>query len=276
MPRLTIDDRRERALVAAADALLWPAGLRRVFRRRDPAPPQRILCCRLERIGDLLMAGPALAELRALAPDASIDLVVGSWNRDIARALPGVDRVETLDADWLAREGAGSGPLGLALQTARWRSRRYDLAINFEPDIRTNIAVAAAGARRSVGFASGGGGALLDVALEYDASAHTIGRARGAAPARVQPPFRAADPGRDRTPARPRSARPPALVGRPADLEAERPRGGAEAGREGDRRGRGAREEVMGADSITAAPTSRDGEGGEESAAPKRVTRPWR
>ncbi len=178
MPRLTIDDRRERALVAAADALLWPAGLRRVFRRRDPAPPQRILCCRLERIGDLLMAGPALAELRALAPDASIDLVVGSWNRDIATALPGVDRVEMLDADWLAREGAGLGPLGLALQTARWRSRRYDLAINFEPDIRTNIAVAAAGARRSVGFASGGGGALLDVALDYDASAHTVDNAR--------------------------------------------------------------------------------------------------
>jgi ADP-heptose:LPS heptosyltransferase len=178
MPRLTIYDRRERALVAAADALLWPARLRRVFRRRDPAPPQRILCCRLERIGDLLMAGPALAELRALAPDASIDLAVGSWNRAIASALPGVDRVETLDADWLARDGTGSGPLGLALQTARWRSRRYDLAINFEPDIRTNIAVAAAGARRTVGFASGGGGALLDVVLDYDASAHTVDNAR--------------------------------------------------------------------------------------------------
>src|SRR5258708_26650824 len=178
MPRLTIYDRRERALVAAADALLWPAGLRRVFRRRDPAPPQRILCCRLERIGDLLMAGRALAELRALAPDASIDLVVGSWNREIATALPGVDRVETLDANWLAREGAGSGPLGLALQAARWRSRRYDLAINFEPDIRTNIAMAAAGARRTAGFASGGGGALLDVALYYDPAAHTIDTAR--------------------------------------------------------------------------------------------------
>jgi ADP-heptose:LPS heptosyltransferase len=184
MARLTIHDRRERALVAAADALLWPAALRRLFRRRDPAPPQRILCFRLERIGDLLMAGPALAELRALAPAASIDLAVGSWNRDIAAALPGVDRVETLDADWLSRPPSrvqgrgGASPLGLALKTARWRSRRYDLAINFEPDIRTNMAIAAAGARRTVGFASGGGGALLDVALDYDVSAHTIDNAR--------------------------------------------------------------------------------------------------
>src|SRR5258706_8835734 len=178
MARLTIYDRRERALVAAADALLWPAGLRRVFRRRDPAPPQRILCFRLERIGDLVMTGPALADLRALAPAASIDLVVGSWNRDIAAALPGIDRVETLDAAWLARFERGAGAFGLARQAARWRPRGYDLAINFEPDIRTNIALAAAGARRTVGFASGGGGALLDVAVDYDPSAHTIDNAR--------------------------------------------------------------------------------------------------
>jgi ADP-heptose:LPS heptosyltransferase len=179
MARLTIYDRRERALVAAADALLWPIALRRAFHRRDAAAPRRILCFRLERIGDLLMTGPALAELRALAPAASIDLVVGSWNRDIAAALPGVDRVETLDAEWLCRdEPTGLSPLGLALQTGRWRSRRYDLAINFEPDIRTNIAIAGVGARRTVGFASGGGGALLDVALDYDPAAHTVDNAR--------------------------------------------------------------------------------------------------
>jgi heptosyltransferase-1 len=198
MAGLKIYDRRERALVAAADALLWPMALRRALHRRDAAAPRRILCFRLERIGDLLMTGPALAELRALAPDASIDLAVGSWNRDVAMAMPGIDRVETLDAEWLSRppsplrgfgetgassppERAGAGglsPIGLAAQAARWRSRRYDLAINFEPDIRTNIAIAAAGARWTAGFASGGGGALLDLALDYDPSSHTVDNAR--------------------------------------------------------------------------------------------------
>ena len=178
MARLTIYDRRERALVAAADALLSPLAVGRAFQRQDPAPPRRILCFRLERIGDLVMTGPALADLRALAPGASIDLVVGSWNREIAAAFPGVDRVETLDAAWLSREGSGLSALGLATQAARWRSRRYDLAINVEPDIRTNVAIAAAGARRTAGFASGGGGALLDEALDYDTSAHTIDNAR--------------------------------------------------------------------------------------------------
>jgi ADP-heptose:LPS heptosyltransferase len=179
MSRLTIDDRRERSLVTVADALLLPVAIRRVFRHRPTAPPCRILCFRLERLGDLLMTLPALADLRALAPDASIDLVVGSWNRDLASAIAAVDRVETLDADWLTRGATrGATPIGLALKAAAWRSRRYDLAINFEPDIRTNIAIAAAGARRAVGFGSGGGGALLDEALEYDAAGHTIDNAR--------------------------------------------------------------------------------------------------
>jgi ADP-heptose:LPS heptosyltransferase len=189
MSRLNIYDRRERALVAMADALLLPVALARRFRGRASNPPSRILCFRLERIGDLLMTLPALAELRALAPGASIDLVVGSWNREIASAIRGVDRVETLDARWLAREGSGppapqrcfgetsSGTFGLVAHSARWRSRRYDLAINFEPDIRTNIATAAAGARRTVGFANGGGGAMLDVALDYDFRSHTADNA---------------------------------------------------------------------------------------------------
>jgi ADP-heptose:LPS heptosyltransferase len=178
MARLTIGDRRERAVVAAADVLLSPVALRRAFRRTDPSSPRRILCFRLERIGDLLMTGQALAELRALAPDASIDLAVGSWNRDVAAAIPGIDRVETLDAGWLGRDGAGRSPLALAMQATRWRSRGYDLALNFEPDIRTNLAIAAAGARRTVGFASGGGGALLDVAIGYDTTLHTSDNAR--------------------------------------------------------------------------------------------------
>lgn len=173
---LTIYDRRERMLVATADALLLPLSLRRLARRGRPAP-QRILCFRLERIGDLLMTLPALAELRALAPDAAIDLVVGSWNQQIARAIPGLSSVEVIDAAWLARGPEGVTPLALALRAARWRPRKYDLAINFEPDIRTNIAAAAAGARRTAGFRSGGGGPLLDLALDYDTRVHTADNA---------------------------------------------------------------------------------------------------
>jgi ADP-heptose:LPS heptosyltransferase len=59
----------------------------------------------------------------------------------------------------------------------QWKVRRYDLAINFEPDIRSNILLALSGARRLAGFVSGGGGPLLDVALPFDTRSHTADNA---------------------------------------------------------------------------------------------------
>jgi ADP-heptose:LPS heptosyltransferase len=180
MSRLHIHDRRERALVASADRLLGvSATLARPFRRRRaPTSPRRILLLRLERIGDLLMALPAIGDVRAAAPSAEIHLVVGSWNADIACAIEPVTAVQTLDARWLAREGEGLGMRSLIGAARRLTRGRYDLAINFEPDIRSNILLAASGAAWTAGYRSGGGGALLDLALDYDTNAHTTDNAR--------------------------------------------------------------------------------------------------
>ena len=83
MADLQIYDPRERRIVAAADRVLAiGAGVARLWPRRAPAsPPRRILLLRLERIGDLLMSAAAIESVRARAPEAAIDLVVGSWNR---------------------------------------------------------------------------------------------------------------------------------------------------------------------------------------------------
>jgi ADP-heptose:LPS heptosyltransferase len=180
MSPLQIYDRRERALVTTADrALALGAAIARPFgRRRAPIAPRRILLLRLERIGDLLMALPAIADVRGFAPEATIDLVVGSWNAELARAIAPVTRVEPLDAVWLAREGEGLGLASLIRAARRWRALQYDLAINFEPDIRSNLLAAASGAAWTGGYRTGGGGALLDVALDYDRGAHTTENAR--------------------------------------------------------------------------------------------------
>ena len=176
---LQIYDARERALVGLADgALGLLAWLRRPLGRRAAvSSPRRILVLRLERIGDLLMTLPALADLRSLRRAAEIDLVVGEWNLHLAQAIPAVNRVEALSARWLARGDRGSGLPALLREASRWRSRRYDLAINFEPDIRSNLLLAASGSRWRAGWASGGGGALLDLALDFDPGAHTTDNA---------------------------------------------------------------------------------------------------
>src|SRR3954468_6997291 len=119
---LHISDRRERALVAAADrAFAALTAIARPFgRRQPPRAPKRILVLRLERIGDLLMTLPALADLRAFVPAATIDLVVGSWNGDLARAIDPVTQVQCVDAAWLARDSAGRGVPSLIAAARRW------------------------------------------------------------------------------------------------------------------------------------------------------------
>ncbi len=179
MAELQIYDPRERRLVAAADRVLaLGAAVARLWPRRTGAsPPRRILLLRLERIGDLLMSASAIASVRTHAPGATIDLVVGSWNRAIADRLPGIDRVETLDAPWLARGSAAAG-IGRLVSTAwSWRRRDYDLAINFEGDVRSHALVALGGARRRVGFAMAGGGPLLTDVVEHRPDRHTADNA---------------------------------------------------------------------------------------------------
>jgi lipopolysaccharide heptosyltransferase II len=177
---LQIDDARERVLVGCADRLLRVgAALSRIRRRpAEVACPRRILVLRLERIGDLLMTLEALSLMRRRALGARIDLVVGSWNAPLARRLSAIDVVETLDAPWLARGHRGARVRDMVRQARAWRSRRYDLAVNFEPDIRSNLLLALSGARCRVGFRSRGGGALLTRADHYDPRIHTSENAR--------------------------------------------------------------------------------------------------
>jgi lipopolysaccharide heptosyltransferase II len=161
--------------VAAADAALTVAFLpaRAVRRMRSTRDVRRILLLRLERIGDLLMTVPAIQAVRALAPKATIDLVVGSWNEPLARLMSEVDRVEVMDASWLARASSSEPASALVRRSLGWRSRGYDLAINFEPDIRSHLLMALSGATRRIGFDAGGGGPTLTRRLRFDPTRHT-------------------------------------------------------------------------------------------------------
>jgi ADP-heptose:LPS heptosyltransferase len=179
---LQIYDRRERFLVGAADMLLsgYSAASRVVSPSRKSGEPTKILLLRLERIGDLLMTLGAIDAIRARAPRASIHLVVGSWNAPLVPMMSAIDSYETLDVRWLSRGSTGIPHSALLRRAVGWRSRGFDLAINFEPDIRTNLLLALSGATRRVGFSTGGGGAFLTDALAYEPQTHTADNARRA------------------------------------------------------------------------------------------------
>jgi lipopolysaccharide heptosyltransferase II len=171
---LQLSDWRERWAVRLADAALSAAA---PLIARGPAAPAgdrpAILLLRLERVGDLLMTLDAIAAVRAQRAGAAIDLVVGGWNEPIARMIPGVDRVETLSAGWLARGAGRDSAATLVARAWGWRSRRYDLAINFEGDIRSNVLLGLSGAARRVGFPMAGGGPMLTDAVPFDPAIHT-------------------------------------------------------------------------------------------------------
>ncbi len=195
---LHISDPGERWLVGLADVALRAAlGVTRLIPRRTAPAPARILLLRLERIGDLLMTLDAIAAVRANAPRAEIDLIVGSWNAPIARMVPGIDLIETLDAPWLARDTMAQSVPSLVARALAWRRRRYDLALNFEGDIRSHCLMALSGAPRRVGFDVGGRGPLLTDIVDRPATHHTgqnalrlVDRAFGAStPTPGGPPF---------------------------------------------------------------------------------------
>ena len=210
---LQIYDPRERLIVGVADGLLTGvAALGRLLpgpRPRPGAPPvapARILLLRLERIGDLLMSGAAIEAVRSVAPSAAIDLVVGSWNLEVARCLRGIDRVETLDAPWLARGAAGGSAADLVRRAWTWRARSYDLAINFEGDIRSHALVALSGAAQRVGFDMAGGGPLLTRRVDHRTDEHTainaarlVDAAFGVTSVEARTPFALAVPDAART-----------------------------------------------------------------------------
>lgn len=171
MAELQIHAPRERALVAAADLALRPLAWLR--RSPDPAQPvSRVLLLRLERIGDLLMTRAAIERARELWPQATIDLAVGSWNAPLAGLLPGLNGVLVADVPWLAREGAGDSWRQLAARARGWKQRRYDLVVNFEPDIRSNFLAWLTGAPRRVGYWTGGGGAFLTDTVAFAPAEH--------------------------------------------------------------------------------------------------------
>jgi len=171
--QLQISDRWERAAVHAADAATAPLRwFRRSARSSADPTPTRVLLLRLERIGDLLMVLDGIALVRRRLPDAKIDLVVGSWNASLAALLPGLDRIDTLDASWLARDERGLSWPRLIARAREWRARRYDLVLNFEPDIRSNFLAWLSAARRRAGYWTAGGGAFLTDAIAYDSKRH--------------------------------------------------------------------------------------------------------
>ena len=134
----------------------------------DPSRIREVLVLRLDRIGDVLMSLPALADLRTALPGARIRLAVGRWSSEIARSAP-VDEVLLWSASWAGRADEGAErPLALARKAVALRARRPDLAIDLQGDVRALLLMRLSGARVRAGYANTGGASLLTHVVPLD------------------------------------------------------------------------------------------------------------
>lgn len=95
---------------------------------------QRILCIRLDYLGDVLMTTPALRALRASAPGRHITLLTSPGGAAVAPYLPEVDDTIVYRAPWLkhgGNGGSGGGAQDDLMMIERLRACRFDAAVIF-------------------------------------------------------------------------------------------------------------------------------------------------
>jgi ADP-heptose:LPS heptosyltransferase len=118
-----------------------------LFRRRN----LKILVIKLDHLGDFLLAIPALSKLRARYPYASLDIVVGSWNVDLARELRLFSRIESYDF-FSRRSTDAPGADESAISDLLGKLGTYDIAIDLRRQIDTRFLLARVSATTKIGY----------------------------------------------------------------------------------------------------------------------------
>jgi len=118
------------------------------------SPTARILVVRLSAVGDVVNTLPAIGALRSAYPRAFIGWVVEDRAFDLIRDHPALDRVHLFPRrrwvrDW--RAAVREAPRLIR----ELRAQRYDLALDFQGNLKSTLHALASGASLRIGFARG-------------------------------------------------------------------------------------------------------------------------
>jgi ADP-heptose:LPS heptosyltransferase len=139
---------------------------------------RRILVVRLDSVGDVLLAGPAIA---VAAASASIDVLCSSLGRPAANLLPGVDRTIVFDAPWILNPAPPIASDRLDAVIAEVARARYDAAAiltsSHQSALPTAMMLRLAGVPRLAAVSHDYPGTLLDHRILGDPELHEVERA---------------------------------------------------------------------------------------------------
>lgn len=92
---------------------------------------RKLLCVRLDAMGDVLMTGPAIRALRESAPERRITLLTSPSGASAARLLPWVDETIVYEAPWMKAPAPRSDPGPDLAMIRRLAAERFDAAAIF-------------------------------------------------------------------------------------------------------------------------------------------------
>lgn len=141
-----------------------------------------ILVVRLDSMGDVLLAGPAV---RAAAGAGRVTMLVSSRGAAAAHLLPGVDDIIVFDAGWVLADAAPfrSRPVRELVRTLRRRrfGRALILVSDHQSPLATALLLRLAGVAHITAESHDYAGALLDVRLRPEHERHEAERGVAAA-----------------------------------------------------------------------------------------------
>ncbi|MCK9572133.1 MAG: lipopolysaccharide heptosyltransferase II [Candidatus Omnitrophica bacterium] len=111
------------------------------------APFKRILVCRTDRLGDVLLSTPVISALRRQYPNAYIAMLVSGGVKEALEANQDLDRLFILDKGAKDRSLAESFSL-----IGEIKKEKFDLAIILHPTIRVHLIVFLAGVTKRLGY----------------------------------------------------------------------------------------------------------------------------
>ncbi|HEU4841225.1 MAG TPA: hypothetical protein VFT09_07270, partial [Ilumatobacteraceae bacterium] len=129
----------------------------------------RTLVARLDSVGDVLLAGPAIA---AAASDGPVDVLCSPIGRPAAALLPGVDRLIELSAPWILHpappvDGAALTELIDTLSAVEY-DRAAILTSSHQSALPTAMLLRLAGINRIAAVSNDYSGSLLDHRIPGD------------------------------------------------------------------------------------------------------------
>jgi heptosyltransferase-2/heptosyltransferase-3 len=164
--------RLRRAAATALDAA-GDAFLARRPQAVDWTQVRRVAVLRLDHLGDLVLALPALRRLKSALPHAGLDLWVGPWGEDLAGLFTDVDAVRVSPAPWFKRPIREDWPWGSIVSLAKGlRAGDYDAAFELRGDLRHHLALWFSGIGVRAGQAVTAGRFLLSHPARWTPGTH--------------------------------------------------------------------------------------------------------